>query len=62
MKLLDNSVTAEWLDEAWREALMNTGSESDPEIDIIQNSSYVSIRYVLITQLLGKFAACATAC
>ena len=35
---------------------MDTPSESDPEIDIIQNSSYVSIRYVLITQLLGKFA------
>ena len=56
MRILDNSETAEWLDEAWREAVLDTCSEPDPEIDIIQNSGYVSIRYVLVTQLLGKFA------
>ena len=54
--ILNNSETAEWLDEAWREAVLETCFEPDPEIDIIQNSGYVSIRYVLVTQLLGKFA------
>ncbi len=56
MKVMDNTEAASWLDKSWRAIVAESNLESDPEIDIIQNSSYVSIRYVLITQLLGKFA------
>jgi len=56
MKTLDDNEIASWLDKVWQDTLAKSGLDSDPEVDIIQNSGYVSIRYVLITQLLGKFA------
>ena len=46
----------DWLDEAWQEALSTASGAPDPEIDPLCESTFVSIRYALLTQLLGKFA------
>ena len=47
---------AQWLAVAW-EAALSTGSErTDPRVDELCESRFVSIRYALLTQLLGKHA------
>lgn len=45
-----------WLDAAWRDILNEENATPDREVDAIVNSEVVSIRYALITQLLGKLA------
>lgn len=47
---------ASWLREAWEQALASDLTEEDPQFDDIHRSGLVSIRYALVTQLLGKFA------
>jgi len=44
------------LKDAWQEALSSDLTQEDPDYDIVHRSGLVSIRYALITQLLGKFA------
>ncbi len=46
---------ARWLREAWEEALSSDLKQTDETFDDIHRSGLVSIRYALITQLLGKF-------
>ncbi len=45
-----------WLDGVWRESLERDREDADPEVDRLTNSSIVSVRYALVTQLLGKIA------
>ncbi len=45
-----------WLDDAWTEAQAESSSEPDPPIDALTGSNVASIRYALVTQLLGKIA------
>lgn len=45
-----------WLDERWRAALDGDMSASDPEVDRLVDSRVLSIRYAVLTQLLGKVA------
>jgi len=53
---MDNGAARKWLDEEWAEALEANEAQPDPEIDSLANSGQVSIRYALVTQLLGKIA------
>ena len=46
----------EWLDRAWAKALKDDVKNPDPEVDRLINSNLVSIRYAVLTQLLGKIA------
>lgn len=52
---MDNGIR-EWLEDAWRKAQVESSRDPDPLIDAFTGSSVVSIRYALITQLLGKIA------
>ena len=45
-----------WLEGQWEEVLTSFVSHPDPEIDRFINSSVLSIRYAILTQLLGKHA------
>ena len=45
-----------WLDTKWDEVLSSGESEPDEEIDRFIESSVLSIRYAVLTQLLGKLA------
>ncbi len=47
---------ADWLNNAWQEALAAASAAPDLQIDPLCESNLVSIRYALLTQLLGKFA------
>lgn len=53
---MNNDEAREWLDAEWREALEAGSSAPDPEIDRLTNSRVVSIRYAVVTQMLGKIA------
>lgn len=55
LRLNDQEISV-WLRDAWQEALSSDLSEEDSDYDIIHQSGLVSIRYALVTQLLGKFA------
>ncbi len=44
------------MENAWQEALSSDLTQEDPDYDSVHRSGLVSIRYALITQLLGKFA------
>lgn len=46
----------EWLDAAWNEAVHESVTDPDPEVDALVNSDVSSIRYALVTQMLGKIA------
>lgn len=68
--LMNNTEVREWLDTEWQRTLEAGASnpaskidrrdagtvDSDPEVDRLINSKVVSIRYALVTQLLGKIA------
>lgn len=45
-----------WLDEQWRRALADSSGGTDPEIDRFVNSGVASLRFAIVTQLLGKIA------
>ncbi len=54
--MLTDSEATTWLNETWQEMLASPSGASDPQIDEICESRFVSIRYALLTQLLGKHA------
>ena len=45
-----------WLDREWAKALDRAAAEADPDVDRIVDSNVLSIRYAVVTQLLGKVA------
>ncbi len=53
--MMTEAEAAIWLNDAWRAALSVSG-DPDPAIDELCASKLVSIRYALLTQLLGKHA------
>lgn len=53
---MDAKQAREWLNRAWSKVLKVDDKTPDPEVDRLVNSSLVSIRYALLTQLLGKIA------
>ncbi|MCY3840336.1 MAG: restriction endonuclease, SacI family [Gammaproteobacteria bacterium] len=53
---MDNDAARKWLDEEWSKALDANEVQPDPEIDDLTNAGPVSVRYALVTQLLGKIA------
>ena len=53
---MDHAEAREWLEAEWADALERAPGDSDPEVDVIVNSDVSSIRYAVITQLLGKIA------
>ena len=46
-----------WLDEEWGKALQDHDPEPDDEIDALANANVNSIRYALVTQILGKIVS-----
>ena len=53
---MDHRDVREWLDAAWNEAIRESVIDPDPEVDALVNSDVRSIRYALVTQMLGKIA------
>ena len=53
---MDNAEARQWLDEAWGRVLETGSAEPDGEIDRLVNSEVLSIRYAILTQMLGKIA------
>ncbi len=53
---MTNDEARQWLDQRWREALDANVTELDPDVDQFIDSKTVSIRYALMTQMLGKIA------
>ena len=53
---MTDSEAAEWLESTWQAALVAAPNEPDVTIDGLCESPLVSIRYALLTQLLGKHA------
>ncbi len=53
---MNTAQARQWLDEAWEEALDSADENPDPDVDRLVNSSIASIRYALITQVIGKIA------
>lgn len=54
--VLTDEQAGAWLDDRWREALNGDMGASDPEVDRLVDSRVLSIRYAVLTQLLGKVA------
>ena len=53
---MNSAETRKWLDSSWGRALEAGATEPDAEVDRLVNSKVVSIRYAVITQVLGKIA------
>lgn len=53
---LDNSQLTRWLDTRWAAILEEGAGDADTEVDSLVHSPVASIRYAIVTQLLGKFA------
>lgn len=53
---MNNDEIRTWLDREWANALANRSAETPLAVANLANSSTVSIRYALVTQLLGKIA------
>ena len=53
---MDITEARKWLDTAWRDALDTGNQKPDPEVDRLTHSPVKSIRYAIMTQLLGKIA------
>lgn len=53
---MDNAEAREWLDAKWAKAVAENAMTPDERIDALANSKTVSIRYALVTQILGKIA------
>lgn len=53
---MDYNEALNWLNEQWQLVLDSDFDEEDPEIDQLINSNVRSLRYALITQILGKIA------
>ena len=53
---MDHREVREWLDAAWSGAAHEPVTGPDPEVDALANPDVSSIRYALVTQMLGKIA------
>ncbi len=53
---MDNSEARQWLADTWRQVLEDEPGDPDTEIDRLVNSNVLSIRYAILTQILGKIA------
>ena len=53
---MDNVEVRQWLDAIWSQVLESGSSEPDESIDKLVDSRVTSIRYALLTQILGKVA------
>ena len=53
---MDNSEVGKWLDVEWSKVLEKPDTSSNPAIDRLVNSEVQSIRYAVMTQILGKIA------
>ena len=53
---MNNAEARKWLDGAWRRVLETGTGEPDSEVDRLVNSKVLSIRYAIVTQMLGKIA------
>ena len=53
---MENREVREWLDAQWDNAVHAPAADPDPEVDALVNSKVNSIRYALVTQMLGKIA------
>ena len=54
--MMNNREIRQWLDDAWKDAVDAGIMTPDPEIDALVNSNVISIRYAVLTQILGKIA------
>lgn len=53
---MDNAQIREWLEVEWAKALSAEDTRPDPDVDRLVNSQSQSIRYAVLTQILGKIA------
>lgn len=53
---MDEQAARRWLAAQWERVLAARESEPDPVLDRLVNSKIMSLRYALITQILGKIA------
>ncbi len=53
---MNNKEARQWLDAEWEGAIKRNAAAPDPEIDALVNTAAMSVRYALVTQLLGKIA------
>lgn len=53
---MDHEQARRWLDVEWSRILDEAPSEPDPEVDALVDSKVGSIRYAVVTQILGKIA------
>ena len=53
---MNTDEAGEWLNEQWRRTLEDPAEEIDPAIDRFVNARITSIRFAIVTQLLGKIA------
>lgn len=54
--IFGNSQLTQWLDTRWASILKEDAGDADVEVDSLVHSPVASIRYAIVTQLLGKFA------
>ena len=54
---MNNAEARQWLDSAWSRVLEAGPGTPDAEIDRLVNSKVLSIRYAILTQMLGKIAS-----
>ena len=52
---MTNDETSEWLNEQWQ-TVLTTREEPEPDVDRFVNSNVTSIRFAIVTQILGKIA------
>lgn len=53
---MDTSEARSWLDAEWKAALAVADQDPDADVDRVVNSKVNSVRYAVVTQLLGKIA------
>lgn len=53
---MNNTDITSWLNDAWKKAIRVADTSPDPIVDAIVNSKVQSIRYAVITQILGRIA------
>lgn len=53
---MDNAETRKWLEEVWSRVLQQEDVETNSQVDRLVNSKVLSIRYAVLTQILGKIA------
>ncbi len=53
---MDHSKARAWLDDVWAKVLESASDQTDSVVDRLVNSKILSIRYAILTQILGKIA------